>query len=150
MAIEEAKDDERILFMLSARTPVSDFLGNGVLCREDVCTVSVEATGNLENVRTALANIAALEDQVAAEEAPPAPFSIMDGVSPELEAAMHDQGYLTFEDVARWEDASLQLVEFQLGISRTLALYIRQQARTIFNTPTLARQELGMATAPNQ
>lgn len=150
LAIEEAKAEERIVFMLSARTPVSDFLGNGVLCREDVCTVSVETTDDLAEVRTMLASIAALEDQVEAEQAPPAPFSIMDGVSTELESAMHEQGYLTFEDVARWEDASLQLVEFQLGISRTLALYIRQQARTIFNTPSLARQELGMATAPNQ
>lgn len=150
LAIEEAKEEERIVFMLSNRTPVSDFLGNGVLCREDVCTVSMSITDNLAVVRTALADIASLEEQAEAEQVPPAPFSIMDGVSPELEAEMHSQGYLTFEDVALWEDASLQLVEFQLGISRTLALYIRQQARTIFNTPTLARQELGMASAPNQ
>jgi hypothetical protein len=150
LAIEEAKEDDRLAFVMSANTPVSDFLGNGVLCREDTCTVSVSATEDLAILRDAVARFNSMEEQVAEETVPPAPFSIMDGVSQELEAQMHTENYLTFEDVALWEDGSLQLVEFQLGISRTLALYIRQQARTIVNTPRMARQELGIADAPTE
>lgn len=150
LAIEEAKEDDRLVFVMSANTPVSDFLGNGVLCREDTCTVSVSATDDLSVLREAIARFGAMEEQVAEETVPPAPFSILDGVSRELEAQMHTEGYLTFEDVALWEDSQLQLVEFQLGISRTLALYIRQQARTVVNTPSLARQELGIADAPTE
>jgi hypothetical protein len=150
LAIEEAKEEERLVFVMSANTPVSDFLGNGVLCREDTCTVSVSATDDLRIVRDAIERFGRLEEQAVEEVVPPAPFSIMDGVSKDLEAQMHAENYLTFEDVALWEDAQLQLLEFQLGISRTLALYIREQARTIVNTPNLARQELGIASAPTE
>lgn len=150
LAIEEAKEDDRLVFVMSANTPVSDFLGNGVLCREDTCTVSVSATGNLAVVRSAIEMFGRMEEQVAEETVPPSPFSIMDGVSQELEAQMHTEGYLTFEDVALWEDINLQRIEFSLGISRTLTLYIREQARSIVNTPKLARQELGIADTPTE
>lgn len=150
LAIEEAKEDDRLVFVMSANTPVSDFLGNGVLCREDTCTVSVSATDNLAIVRGAIEAFGRMEEQVAEETVPPAPFSIMDGVSQELEAQMHTEGYLTFEDVALWEDVNLQRIEFSLGISRTLTLYIREQARSIVNTPRAARQELGIAEAPTE
>ena len=63
---------------------------------------------------------------------------------------MHAQGYITFESVAQWNDEQLQTIEFQLGVSRTLVLYIREQARTIINMPTAARQQLSIATTPTE
>lgn len=148
LAIEEAKEEDRMAFMLSARTPISDFLGNGVICREDMCTISREVSNNMEAVRAALALAQGQEVEEQEEEIRLAPFSVLDGVSPELETAMHEEGFTTFEDVARWEDGQIQLIEFQLGITRNLAIYIRQQARTIVNMPTVARQELGITQPP--
>lgn len=150
LAVEEAKEDGRLIFAMSSRTPVSDFLGNGVLCRDDMCTVSVNASDNLSHVREAVARFQSQEQTTMVEEVAPAPFSVLDGVSTEIETRMHAEGYTTFEDVARWEDAQLQLIEFELGISRTLVLYIREQARTIVNMPTAARQQLSIAATPTE
>lgn len=148
LAIEEAKEDERMVFMLSSNTPISDFLGNGVTCREDMCTVSREVSDDMTAVRNALAIAQGQEVEQVAEEERLAPFAVLDGVSLELEEAMHEEGFRTFEDVARWEDGQIELIVFQLGITRNLAIYVRQQARTIVNMPSMARQELGITGTP--
>lgn len=150
LAVEEAKEDGRLIFAMSSRTPVSDFLGNGVLCRDDYCSVSVSASQNLASVRTVIEQFRGQEQSAVEDQIALAPFSVLDGVSMEIEGRMHAEGYTTFEDVARWEDAQLQIIEFQLGVSRTLVLYIREQARTIVNMPTAARQQLSIAATPTE
>jgi len=150
LAIEEAKADGRLIFAMSTRTPVSDFLGNGVLCREDYCTISIAASNDLADVRAAIEQFRNQGEETEVVELPPAPFSILDGVSPEIEASMHAAGYTTFESVAQWEDAQLQVLTLELNVSRTLVLYIREQARTIVNMPTAARQQLSIAATPTE
>lgn len=145
LALEEAKDDGRIAFMMSSDTPISDFLGNGVICREDLCTISNSVTNDLESVRILIAELQGETIETIAEAPPLAPFSVLDGVTIELENVMHAAGYETFEDIARWEDGQIQVIEFELSITRNLTLYIREQARTIVNMPTQARQDLGIA-----
>lgn len=150
LAIEEAKADGRLVFAMSQRTPVSDFLGNGVLCREAYCTVSIEASEDLVAVRESIDRFRSVEDSAVVADAPPAPFGILDGVSPEIEAGLHAANYRTFDEVAAWEDAQIQALTLELNISRTLALYIREQARTIVNMPIAARQHLSIAATPTE
>ena len=151
LALEEAKQEGRLIFAMSSRTPVSDFLGNGVMCRADYCTISVDASEDLKYVRAAIDRFQG--DDVMVEEGEdirPDPFSIMDGVSVELENRLHQAGYTTFEQVAGWQEAQMTGLESSLGISRMMVLYIRQQASVIANASEDARQQLSIATAPTE
>lgn len=150
LAIEEAKEDGRIAFMLSEDTPVADFLGNGVVCLEDYCTINKAASDDLSAIRDALSSFDAQALAQSNQATQAAPFSILEGVSLELEEAMHAAGYTTFEQVAAWRNEDISRLEFELNISNNLAMYIREQSRQIAEVPVSARQELGIAQTPNQ
>lgn len=150
LAIEEAKEDGRIAFMLSEDTPVADFLGNGVVCREDYCTINRATSDDLKAIRDTLQEFNELSVAQSDQGNQAAPFSILEGVSVELEQAMHAAGYTTFEQVAAWRNEDISRLEFELNISNNLAMYIREQSRQIAEVPVSARQELGIAQTPNQ
>jgi hypothetical protein len=142
-AIEEARAEARMAFMVGDSTSITDFIGNGSVCRGDVCSVSRNISNDLNSVRMAFS-----VDGQLVEESPESqndPFRIIDGVDSALESRMISGGYSSFRDIAEWEDKALKVIAFNLGISsQNLASYIRQQARNIVTNPEKSRQDLGL------
>jgi len=129
----------RIAFASKAWDDLVDRLGNGTSCIDDLCTVNREASKDL----SALA--AELTAQIAHD-----PLGILKNVTPEVEQNLIGSGYLDFASIAAWRDEDLAGLSAQLGITRDLARYIREQARIIDKSAALAGENLGMSEPPSQ
>jgi hypothetical protein len=143
-AIDEARQNGRIAFMLSEGTSVSDFIGNGAVCRDSVCSVSKTLSSDLSMVRTAFDSEGSLID--GGEESAADPLTVLDGVSQEIEQRLIARGYDSFRKIASWEDAALRVTAFNLEISQNLAAYIRQQARNLISNPARSQRDLGLSS----
>lgn len=142
-AIEDARREARVAFMVNDSTSITDFLGNGSVCRDEVCSVSRTVSDDMRRVRLAFTDEGELAE--SAEEDTNDPLRILDGVDVEMERRMVAAGYRTFRDIASWEDAALKVIAFNLEIpSQNLAVYIRQQARNIVDNPERTRRDLGL------
>jgi hypothetical protein len=142
-AIEEARAEARIAFMVSDSTSITDFIGNGSVCRGDVCSVSRNISDDLNSVRMAFGADGQLAEELPEDQNDP--FRIIEGVDVELERRMISAGYSSFRDIAAWKDSALKIIAFNLEIpSQNLAVYIRQQARNILINPEKSLQDLGL------
>lgn len=151
LAIEEAREDGRIVFMLSSKTPVSDFMGNGVSCRDDFCMVSNSVSEDMKLVRAAIDEINGLAPEEEAEEGPAVdPFYILDGVTLELQEQMYASGYERFEQLAVMSSADVSAMAVDLGIPSDLATYMRLQSVEIVNMARRAQTEMGINGAPQE
>lgn len=149
LAIEEAREDGRIIFMLSSKTPVSDFMGNGVSCRDDFCMVSNSVSEDLKIVRAAIDEINGQAPEDEAEDGPALdPFYILDGVTVELQDQMHASGYETFEQLAVMSSGDVTAMALDLNIPSDLATYIRLQSVEVVNMARRAQNEMGINGAP--
>lgn len=141
-AMDEARAEDRVAFMVSDRTSISDFLGNGAVCRDDQCSVSRSVSDDLSIVRLAFTEGGELVE--ASEREINDPLTLLDGVDAEIERRLHRRNYMSFRDIASWEDAAMKVIAFNLEISQNLAVYIRQQARNLIENPEKSRRDLGL------
>jgi len=142
-AIEDARQDGRIAFMINGETGLTDFIGNGAVCKGDLCSVSRSVSDDLRVVRLAFDPTGELINE--ADQPTNDPLVVLDGVDAEIEKRLIGRGYSKFLDIAMWDDSSLKVIAFNLQISENLAVYIRQQARNIMDNPERSRRDLGLS-----
>lgn len=142
-AIAEARNDDRLAFMVADSTSITDFIGNGAVCKDSICSISRTVSRDLSLVRTAFDDDGRViaEDEMDGND----PLTVLDGVDREVEARLIARGHKTFRDIAAWDDASLRVISFNVEISQNLATYIRQQARNIIENPEKSREDLGLS-----
>ena len=129
--------------MINGETGLTDFIGNGAVCKGDLCSVSRSVSDDLRVVRLAFDPTGELINE--ADQPTNDPLVVLDGVDAEIEKRLIGRGYSKFLDIAMWDDSSLKVIAFNLQISENLAVYIRQQARNIMDNPERSRRDLGLS-----
>lgn len=145
---DATKAQGRIAFAITNRDIMVDVLGNGTSCRDDRCQVNRAASTDLEVLVAAL-TVEQGEGEEGGEDLPD-PLTVLDGVGPDLEAKLRDNGYDSFESIAAWTDGEIPAVTIKLDISTNLAVYIRKQAEILVSSAEAASRELGFEEPPQQ
>ena len=143
---EEVRRSGGIVFAISSRADLTEALGNGATCAGETCRVDRAKSNDLARVRERVE--VSGPQGIALEGGDANPLLLLDGVEADLAARMTAQGYGTLQRVAAWQDAEIPAITFALEISNNLALYIREQARTIVRSPEEARRKLDLDAPP--
>lgn len=146
-SFSSAKASGGVAFAMNAGELVTDLIGNGASCTQDLCVVSRNASADMKDVRTALRTS---EEGPLDEQDQPDPLTVLDGVSLQLQDRLRANKYDTFEAIALWSDEEIPAITIKLDISSNLAFYIREQARILTSTARAAAQGLGFEEAPTE
>ena len=137
-----------VSFMIRSDADMVDVLGNGSSCLDDRCSVDREASGDMSDIVARISKPGLLAPEQAAPEE--TPLTVIDGVSPQLQESLRNNGYKTFQDIADWRNGEMPAITTKLDISNNLAVYIREQARILSNTASKAAKDLGFKDPPKK